>query len=103
MTPAHAEAVKLIHGSGELLRAVVNDVLDFARLSSGSFETVIREINLRDTLDIVVHSIGQRFTDKNVTLRTHYAADLPRMIQTDSRRVQQVLYNLLVSLPPLCF
>lgn len=96
MTPAHAEAVKMINGSGELLRAVVDDVLDFARLSSGSFETVIRSADLQETLDTVVHSIAQRIREKNIILRTHYSPDLPRTIETDSRRLQQVCYNLLV-------
>lgn len=98
MSPAHAEAVRLINGSGEILHAVVDDVLDFARLSSGSFETVIKSADLQETLDTVVHSIAQKFSEKNITLRTHYSADLPRIIETDSRRLQQVCYNLLVSL-----
>ena len=97
MTPAHAEAVKMINGSGELLRAVVDDVLDFARLSSGSFETVVRSADLQETLDTVVHSIAQKIREKNITLRTHYSYDLPRNFETDSRRLQQVCYNLLVS------
>ena len=96
MTPAHADAVKMINGSGELLRAVVDDVLDFARLSSGSFETVIRSADLQETLDTVVHSIAQKISEKNITLRTRYSHDLPRTIETDSRRLQQVCYNLLV-------
>lgn len=99
MAPAHAEAVKMINGSGELLRSVVDDVLDFARLSSGSFETVIRSADLQETMDTVVHSIAQKISEKNITLRTHYAPDLPRKIETDSRRLQQVCYNLLVRCP----
>ena len=97
MTPTHSEAVRMINGSGELLRAVVDDVLDFARLSSGSFETVIKSADLQETLDTVVHSIAQKISEKSITLRTHYSPDLPRKIETDSRRLQQVCYNLLVS------
>lgn len=97
LPPDHAEAAKLIHGSGELLRLVVNDVLDFARLSSGTFETVIRDTNLRDTLHLVSQSIQERFRQNNITLRTQFASDLPQTVQTDSRRILQVLYNLLVS------
>ena len=95
MSPRHAEAVHMINGSGELLRAVVDDVLDYAKLESGSFETVVCSTDLQETLDIVVHSIAQKVKAKNITLRTHYSATLPNMMETDSRRLQQVLYNLL--------
>ncbi|KAG7352281.1 signal transduction histidine kinase [Nitzschia inconspicua] len=95
MDPMHAESIKMIHTSGELLKAVVDDVLDYAKLESGAFLVDIKPTKLQDTLDSVVHSISQKVQEKNIRLRTHYAPTLPELLETDSRRLQQVLFNLL--------
>lgn len=95
MDPMHADSIRMINTSGELLRAVVDDVLDYAKLESGSFAVDIKETKLQDALDSVVHSISQRVDDKNIRLRTNYSANLPEFLETDSRRLQQVLFNLL--------
>ena len=95
MDQMHAESIRMIYTSGELLRAIVDDVLDYAKLESGSFEVDVRKTNLQESLDGVVHSISQKVQEKNIRLRTHFSPNLPKNIETDSRRLQQVLFNLL--------
>ncbi len=95
MDPMHADSIRMINTSGDLLKAVVDDVLDYAKLESGSFEVDIKPTNLQETLASVVHSISQRVQEKNIRLRTHYSPTLPLVLETDSRRLQQVLFNLL--------
>jgi len=93
--PPHAESIQMIYTSAELLRAVVDDVLDYAKLESGSFEVDITRIDLQESVAGVVHSISQKIQEKNIRLRCHFSPDLPRHTETDSRRLQQVLFNLL--------
>ena len=95
MNPMHADSIRMINTSGELLRAVVDDVLDYAKLESGSFEVDIKPTKLQDTLDSVLYSISQKVQDKNIRVRTHFSPTVPEYIETDSRRLQQVLFNLL--------
>lgn len=95
MDPMHADSIRMINTSGELLRAVVDDVLDYAKLESGSFEVDIKPTKLQDTLDSVLYSISQKVQDKNIRVRTHFSPTVPGYIETDSRRLQQVLFNLL--------
>jgi len=95
MDPMHADSIRMINTSGELLRAVVDDVLDYAKLESGSFEVDVKSTKLQDTLDSVLYSISQKVQDKNIRVRTHFSPTVPEYIETDSRRLQQVLFNLL--------
>jgi len=95
MDPMHADSIRMINTSGELLRAVVDDVLDYAKLESGSFEVVIKSTRLQDTIDSVLYSISQKFQEKNVRLRPHFTPTVPEYLETDNRRLQQVLFNLL--------
>lgn len=95
MEPMHADSIQMINTSGELLKAVVDDVLDYAKLESGSFEVDIKETNLQHTLNSVAHSMSEKMREKNVRLRLDYSPFLPEILETDSRRLQQVLFNLL--------
>jgi len=95
MDPMHTDSIRMINTSGELLRAVVDDVLDYAKLESGSFEVDIKSTKLQDTVDSVLYSISQKFKEKNVRLRPHFTPTVPEYLETDNRRLQQVLFNLL--------
>ena len=95
LSEAHKDSVTMIHSSADLLAGVVNDVLDYAKLESGHFEVDIKSVDLQSVLDSVVLSISNKIMDKNVKVRTSYCGMLPRKINTDSRRLQQILYNLL--------
>ena len=65
------------------------------KLESGSFEVDVKPKKLQHTLDSVLYSISQKVQDKNIRVRTHFSPTLPEYIETDSRRLQQVLFNLL--------
>ena len=76
MDPMHADSIRMINTSGELLSAVVDDVLDYAKLESGSFEVDIGLTKLQDTLDSVLYSITQKMQEKNIRIRTHFSHPL---------------------------
>jgi len=75
--------------------SVVDDVLDYSKLESGNVDIQITRSNLQETLNSVVHSIGTKFASNKVGIRCNYDPLLPEYIDTDSRRLQQILYNLL--------
>jgi signal transduction histidine kinase/CheY-like chemotaxis protein len=92
---AYIDSIKMIHGSADLLSGVVDDVLDYAKLESGNFEVDIQPTDLQSALDSVVHSISNKSEEKKVSIRTSYCGMLPRTVNTDGRRLQQILFNLL--------
>ena len=102
LDPMHADSIRMINTSGDLLRAVVDDVLDYAKLESGSFEVDIKETYLQHTLDSITHSISQKIMEKNCTLRTFYDPFLPEIMEVDYRRLQQILFNLLGNVSLCC-
>lgn len=72
LTPNQEEEVRMIVTSGDLLLTVVNDVLDYSKLESGNVEINVKECNLQDTMNAVVHSIESKAADKGVTVRKLY-------------------------------
>jgi hypothetical protein len=95
MTPHQEEAMRMIVSSGDLLLTVVNDVLDYSKLESGNVEIEMRHSSLQETLNSTVHSIETKAQSKNIEIHTIYDAYVPEYIETDNRRLQQILYNLL--------
>ena len=89
------ESLEMMVMSGDLLMAVVNDCLDYSKLESGNVDIDISRTNLQEMLDSVVWPMQTKARNRDIAVDTTYDVSLPLTMQTDSRRVQQVLYNLL--------
>jgi len=89
------ESLQMINASGDLLLSVVNDVLDFSSLESGDVEIDVQRTSIQNALDSVVFSMRAKAELQTVTLQTLYGLDVPEFMDTDTRRLQQILYNLL--------
>jgi CheY-like chemotaxis protein/signal transduction histidine kinase len=91
------ETIHMVYNSADLVQGVVNDVLDYAKIESGHFELDVKPSDLQTTLNGVVHSISNKLQvqAKNVEVRTSYSGKLGTTMTTDSRRLQQILYNIL--------
>ncbi len=95
LDPTLQESIEMITSSGDLLLAVVDDVLDYSKLAAGKVETKIESIQTQQVVRAVVTSVDIRAKSTGVDLRTNLAANLPLEVETDGRRLQQILYNLL--------
>ena len=95
LTPQQSDSMRMIVSSGELLSAIVNDVLDYSKLISGNVDVDVQPTDLQRTIDPVVCSIDVKASELNSKLRTYYDPLVPTVVDTDGRRLQQILYNLL--------
>ncbi len=66
-------------------------------MESGNAQVLIQKVNLQETLNAVIHLIQttQVTVEKRLKVVTQYDPLLPEFIHSDSRRIQQILYNLL--------
>jgi PAS domain S-box-containing protein len=88
-------SVDVIRHSGEHLLALIEDILDLARIESGRLELDIGDIPLAQFLDVVADMVGVRAKLKNLEFVCEFAPDLPQGIRGDEKRLRQVLLNLL--------
>jgi signal transduction histidine kinase/DNA-binding response OmpR family regulator len=89
------EAVEAIHSSSEHLLHIVNEVLDFSRISSGNFTLAKDPFRLLTLVKEVESAMRIQAEKKNVTfiLDTEKATDF--RLSGDGFRLRQILYNLL--------
>ncbi|MTI13655.1 hybrid sensor histidine kinase/response regulator [Sansalvadorimonas verongulae] len=77
------------------LLAVINEVLDMAKIESGRLELVINPMALYRLLDEVSSVITPLADSKGLLFRLNTSDDLPGYIKGDATRMRQVLINLL--------
>lgn len=79
---------------GDALLAVVDDLLDMAKLEAGVLELEQRDFALRDLVYGVVNLVGPRARRKNLPLRVLVEDGVPCNLRGDSARLRQILLNL---------
>lgn len=97
LTPQQADCVKTIAGSGEMLLAVVNDLLDFSKIESGRIEIEQTPFSLRTVVAESLRIVAQAAKDKGLGLTSELAPGLPETIVGDPTRLRQILVNLLAN------
>jgi PAS domain S-box-containing protein len=78
----------------ETLLAIVNDVLDFAKIDAGKLVLDRRPTSLREIVDGVLDTVAVEAERKDVVLVGSVAPALPDTVVTDPTRLRQVLLNL---------
>ncbi|HLL87881.1 MAG TPA: response regulator, partial [Tepidisphaeraceae bacterium] len=89
------EFAKTIHSSGTDLLTLINDILDLSKIESGTVIVDIGDVPFRDLHDYVDRTFRHIADNKKLDFAIDVAADVPRAIQTDAKRLQQILKNLL--------
>lgn len=80
--------------SGEVMLAVLDDLLDFNRMETAGLELADDPFDLHETVEAVARLFGHRAAEKGLRLSLEIAADVPRRLQGDANRLRQILMNL---------
>lgn len=92
---AKRSQAELIGHAGQMMRALLNDMLDLSRLEAGRMSVENVPFDLRRTLAEVIHMWKPQAVAKGLRLRLEGAAGLPQWVMGDPTRLRQVLNNLL--------
>ncbi|HEY9651525.1 MAG TPA: response regulator, partial [Coleofasciculaceae cyanobacterium] len=95
LTQKQVEYARTIHSAGTDLLALINDILDLAKIESGTMSVEIDQMLFGELEGQVERMFRQVAQDKRLNFNIEFAPDLPRGIYTDGKRLQQVLKNLL--------
>ena len=89
------EQVTVIGQSGNHLLAMINEVLDLAKVEAGRLALDASDFNFGSFLNEVSTAFRPRLAEKGLDYQEVRAPGLPAVIHTDTGRLRQVLYNLL--------
>jgi HAMP domain-containing protein/CheY-like chemotaxis protein/signal transduction histidine kinase len=95
LSDRQVEFSRNINSSGSDLLNLINDILDLSKIESGTVTVEVEEIpfdRLRENIERNFRHVAEA---KNLPFDIHFAADLPRFMESDDKRLQQILKNLL--------
>jgi signal transduction histidine kinase/CheY-like chemotaxis protein/HAMP domain-containing protein len=95
LTTRQVEFARTIHASGNDLLALINDILDLSKIESGTVVVDVGDVKVRDLVDYVERSFRHVAESRRLIFDLDVAPGTPRSLQTDAKRLQQVLKNLL--------
>ena len=95
LLPRQIEFAKTIHAAGSDLLALIEDILDLAKVESGTFTLEMGNERFSDMQEYAERSFRQVAQDKNLEFSVEVDPRLPATIRTDSKRLQQIFRNLL--------
>ncbi|ASF44984.1 hybrid sensor histidine kinase/response regulator [Methylovulum psychrotolerans] len=94
--PEHRrQAVDTLKRSGEHLAALIEDILDIARIEARKFELNYEPINFQAFIEHLVRIYKVQAEDKGVAFRCQILSTLPQRVRADEKRVGQILMNIL--------
>ncbi|HEX4232265.1 MAG TPA: response regulator [Bryobacteraceae bacterium] len=85
----------LIRTSGEMLRRVLDDVLDFSKIESGKLELENEPFSLRESMEWSIGIYRKAALDKNLGLTLNVGDNVPSRLIGDATRIRQVITNLI--------
>jgi two-component system, cell cycle sensor histidine kinase PleC len=89
-----AEYAGLINEAGKHLLAIISDILDVAKIESGTFELDLQLLPLRELIVGAVSLVEHRIAGKQQLLFVNLPETLP-LVRVDGRRLKQIVANLL--------
>ena len=95
LTARQVEFARTIHGAGTDLLNLISDILDLSKIESGTVSVDAEEIVFTNLLEIMARPFSHEAESRNLDFDVRLDPALGRSIVTDSKRLQQVLKNLL--------
>jgi HAMP domain-containing protein/CheY-like chemotaxis protein len=95
LSPKQVEFARTIHAAGTDLLNLISDILDLSKIESGTVSVEAEEIFFGALLETVARPFRHEAENRKVTFEISSDAGLGRSLVTDSKRLQQVLKNLL--------
>jgi len=95
LSAKQVEFARTIHGAGTDLLNLITDILDLSKIESGTVTVVAESVVVESLLESLVRPFRHEAETRHLSLDIQIDPLLSRTMITDSKRLQQVLKNLL--------
>ncbi len=95
LSSKQVEFARTIHGAGTDLLNLISDILDLSKIESGTVSVEAEEVFFASLLEMVGRPFRHEAENRRLSFEINTDPHLTRSFVTDSKRLQQVLKNLL--------
>ena len=92
------EYLDIISRNSKRLKQITEDVLDVARIETGSFSLIKEKFNLKELITEILKEYEQKINEKNNNMKLYYEFSDNNneiIVEADRNRISQVIHNLL--------
>ncbi|MBV1928709.1 MAG: response regulator [Gammaproteobacteria bacterium] len=94
LTHKQIEKAKIIHGGGEDLLHLINDILDLSKVEAGKLDVQLEDVDPGEILEDLERYFTPVAGQKNLGFSVVVEEGVPSSVHTDSQRIKQILRNL---------
>lgn len=93
LSEKQVEHAKVIHSAGSDLLALINDILDIAKVEEGKMQLVIESLDVTDLAEHLRRNFEHVAQHRGLEFHVDVAPNTPSTLFTDRQRLEQVLRN----------
>ncbi len=94
LNPEQREFMIMVKDSASSLLAVLNDILDFSSMESGSLALKRTPFNLRKVVNSTCNALAFQARSKSIGLTWNIAGETPDDLLGDAGRLKQIIYHI---------
>jgi signal transduction histidine kinase/ActR/RegA family two-component response regulator len=95
LSPKQVEFGQTIHAAGKDLLALINQVLDLAKVEAGKMQVNLGPVPLRGVADRAQRVFEPLAREKNLAFEVTLSSSAPATLWSDGKRIDQILNNLI--------
>lgn len=92
--PAKIEHLETIKRNGNFLLEIINDILDLSKIEAGKLDLSCETFSLQEVVSEVISMMKIRAGENQLSVGIDYDSPIPKQIQSDPKRLKQILVNL---------
>ncbi|GIU50574.1 hybrid sensor histidine kinase/response regulator [Shewanella sairae] len=89
------QLLSTMHQSGELLRVIINDLLDLSKMSAGMLQIIEIDFSPRKLCNMIYDIFKLRTEEFGLEFIFNYQENIPKRLMGDPDRIKQLLVNLI--------
>jgi two-component system CheB/CheR fusion protein len=87
--------VETIRRNGRFLLEIINDILDLSKIEAGRLEVNFERFRVDSLVNDILAMMRLRAVEKGLLLEAQFSGRIPETIESDPRRLRQILINLI--------
>ncbi|MEZ9370057.1 ATP-binding protein [Shewanella sp. 10N.286.51.B2] len=84
-----------VHQAGEMLRVIINDLLDISKMNAGMLELKLATFSPQTLIDTIEQIFTEKIKAKGLTFSCENDQSIPTTLLGDADRIKQILINLI--------
>jgi signal transduction histidine kinase/CheY-like chemotaxis protein len=87
--------LEYIKTSGDILLVIINDILELAKIESGQITLYAKPFDLSKLIQLIYDTFSTKIQEKEIDFKISIDEKVPKVLDGDSIRVSQILFNLI--------